>query len=138
MFVADVSEGKKSLFDLVERWLERTPFLEMVREIPLDNHSFRSYDGLGRTPRHAFSCIPTWSSALPTCICEPARRQSRGVCCDGCVSVQGDFQFWKSYEASVDHMLAQDEASLRWVLGPGPVAPVHSSTVPADPTRSSL
>jgi hypothetical protein len=26
---------------------------------------------------------------------------------------QGDFQFWKSYEASVDHMLAQDEASLR-------------------------
>lgn len=30
----------------------------------------------------------------------------------------------------MDHMLAQDEASLRWVLGPGPVAPVHASTVP--------
>ncbi len=48
----------------------------------------------------------------------------------GVSSVQGDFQFWKSYEASVDHMLAQDEASLRWVLGPGPV--------PADLARSSL
>ena len=81
------SEAEPSLFDLLERWLERTPFLELEIGGTVGGSSSAGSDAALLSG----SALPTPSPSF--------------------------FSFWDHYRAAVDSMLTEEEAAVRGQSG---------------------